>query len=549
VHAARQLHYRYVRSGFGVEEDTLTASQHQSIGEGILGGVHMTDELSQREVIAFLCDPATHGDNAVDRMSTHGAHIFLAGPFAYKLKRAVKLAFMDYSTVERRRAMLQEEFDVNRDAAPELYVSVNPITRGADARLEIGGDGAVMDWILTMRRFDQSDLLDNMAGRGVLPLGLMDILADVIVAMHRRAPVVRRKEPEIFCQTALDNISPLRETFMESTAVDRIARHIGETCEALKEHLRQRSAQGFVRRCHGDLHLRNIVCLDGQPTPFDALEFDATLATGDVYYDLAFLLMDLDHRELPSHANRIFNRYVSITGDIAGLSGLPLFLAVRAAVRTKVAVASGSLAHGSDAAAWKTDAQNYLRLADSYLPAPTPRLLAIGGLSGTGKSRAAYEIAPKVSPAPGALVLRTDEIRKRLHQVADTTRLPKHAYETSVTDRVYSILLADARRCLEAGYSCILDAVFAGPEERLNAEAVAASLGVPFVGCWLEASLTVRQARINQRTNDASDADASIAEKQEAYDLGKISWHRIDARDRLEHTTRQLTAAFSLSNK
>jgi len=382
VRAARQLHYRCARGDFGVAEYTLTARQHQSLGKGNFMGVHMTDEFSQQEIIDFLCDSDTHGGNAVEQMSTHGAHIFLAGPFAYKLKRAVKLPFMDYSTVDRRRAMLQEEFDVNRDTAPALYISVKPITRSADGILTIGDDGAVMDWVLTMRRFDQSDLLDSMARCGGLPIGLMDALAHVIVDMHQRAPVVRRKEVEIFSQMALDNISPLRQTFLESSAVDRIARDISEACDALKEHLRQRSTLGFVRRCHGDLHLRNIVCLDGQPTPFDALEFAAALATGDVYYDLAFLLMDLDHRGLHSHANRILNRYVGSTGDIAGLYGLPLFLAVRAAVRTKIAVASGDLAQGSDTAVWRKEAENYLSLAGSYLPAPSPRLLAIGAYQG-----------------------------------------------------------------------------------------------------------------------------------------------------------------------
>lgn len=502
----------------------------------------MTDDLSQQEVIAFLSRPDTYGVTTVERMSTHGAHIFLAGDYAYKLKRAIKLPFMDYSTVERRHNMLGKEFDINRATAQALYISVKPIIRNAQGALAIGGHGEILDWVLTMRRFDQHNLFDDMARRGALRVELMDALADVIVDMHQRAPIVQRPEGDVFERVALDHIPPLRAIAVDQTIVGTVEQKLAKSCAALKPHLQKRTTRGFVRRCHGDLYLRNIVLIGGQPIPFDALEFDPAFATGDVYYDLAFLLMDLDHRGLRGHANRVLNRYVAATDDIEGLTALPLFLAGRAVVRAKVSAISAGLGDGKARGPYLQEALAYLNLADTYLPPAQPRLIAVGGLSGTGKTRASYAFAPELAPAPGAIVLRSDFVRKRLHGVVETTRLPKQAYEPSVTDWVYSVLAAGARRCLEAGFSCVLDAVFALPVERQAAEALADELGVPFVGCWLEAPLDVRQSRVKLRVKDASDADSAIAAQQEYYDLGEIGWHRIDAGGDLAMTMRQLAA-------
>ncbi|MBY0508600.1 MAG: AAA family ATPase [Rhodospirillaceae bacterium] len=501
----------------------------------------MTETESQTEAIVFLSDPSTHGGMPVERISTHGAHVFLAGDLAYKLKRAVKLPFMDFSTIENRHAVLDAELRINRTTAPGIYIEVRPICRAEGGALGFGGDGTVLDWVLVMRRFDQDDLLDRMACRGALDAPIMGALAEEIAAMHRRAPVISRPEGEVFTKTALDNIPALRDAPVDQGLVDKLEGLLQAGCAEHKRYLDNRAAGGFVRRCHGDLHLRNIVLLDGRPAPFDALEFDDGLATGDVFYDLAFLLMDIDHRGLRWLANGVLNRYVGLTDDIEGVRALPLFLAVRAAIRAKVTVISAAVS-GGDRSSLLRDASSYLELAVGYLPSRAPVLAAIGGLSGTGKSRVAAALAPKLGQCPGALVFRSDVFRKRLHGVEETVRLPPEAYTEQATGRVYSALLDAAGRCVRARHPAIIDAVFSKPAERAAVEDLAKRHGVKFIGLWLETGLEVRKARVAARSKDASDADTAIVERQETYQVGQVTWHTVDANGSIERTRNQVAA-------
>lgn len=475
--------------------------------------------------MAFLADPATHGGAPVDRVSTHGAHVFMAGDRAYKLKRAVNLGFLDFTLPAQRRAMLDAEMKLNRDGAPQLYLDVRAVARGADGRLTFGA-GEPIDWVLVMRRFDQDALLDRVAARGALTEAMIDSLAVTIARMHAAAPAVTAPTAPTFRQAALDNIAVVRASPLPRNAVDAADRALTRALDDLADYLKARAAAGFVRRTHGDLHLGNIAVVDGQPIPFDALEFDAALATGDVYYDLAFLIMDLEHRGQTILANRLLNRYVALTGDIAGLRGLPLCLAIRAAVRAKVAaIAAGQ---SGDAGPLAT-AGAYLKLMGRYVPAPAPRLVAIGGLSGTGKTAVARAIAPALVPAPGALILRSDVVRKSLCGVPETQRLPAEFYTRELSARVYAALYQDARVALAAGWSVIVDAVFAAETERAAVAAVARDLALPFAGVWLEAPLDVRKARVGQRRGDASDADADVVGLQDSYALGRMQWARCDA--------------------
>lgn len=502
----------------------------------------MNADDSQRDVVDFLSQPKTHGGNPVERITTHGAHVFLSGDRAYKLKRAVKLPFMDFSTVERRQTMLEREFRINRGIGGDIYLGVEPIVYTVGNGLRIGGVGDIVDWVLVMRRFAQHDLLDDMARRHALSIDVMEPLADAIVTMHRAAPAIERKESEFFANVALDNITSLRQASIDQDLVAQTAARFEQAYADLREHLEWRSRNGYVRLCHGDLHLRNIVFLDGRPLPFDALEFDDSLATGDVYYDLAFLLMDLDYRGFRGHANRVLNRYVSRTDDIEGLKGLPLFMATRAAVRAKVAALTATLAEGPTKQS-ADEAVAYLRLAGSYLPAPAPRLVAVGGLSGTGKTRTSLEIAPSFGAAPGAIVIRSDIVRKQLAGVPETTRLPEDSYTPAMTARVYDTVASKAGRCLASGYASIVDAVFAQAIERSNIERIARDHRVPFTGCWLGATVAERLARIEGRRNDASDANSAVAQRQETFDLGQINWHAIDANGDVDHTAKQIAAA------
>jgi predicted kinase len=267
--------------------------------------------------------------------------------------------------------------------------------------------------------------------------------------------------------------------------------------------------------------------LDGAPVLFDALEFDPAFATIDVFYDLAFLLMDMIERGMHAPANIVFNRYLTQTrrdSDFDVLAALPLFLSVRAAIRAKVTAARQKNDKDSTVA---QSARDYFALAGKLLLPPAPKLIAVGGLSGTGKSLLARSLAAEILPAPGAVWLRSDVERKALFGVAETDKLPEAAYTRDVTARVYASLAAKARRVLAAGHSAIVDAVYADAKERAEIEQAVGSTA--FHGLFLTADLGVRIARVGARSGDASDADAAVARAQERYDLSAIAWHMVDA--------------------
>jgi predicted kinase len=302
--------------------------------------------------------------------------------------------------------------------------------------------------------------------------------------------------------------------------------------ERVSPILTERGNAGCVRRCHGDLHLGNIVMIDDVPVPFDALEFSEALATIDVLYDLAFLLMDLDARNDRQAANVVFNAYVAfepIGGEIEGVACLPLFLACRAAVRAVVAMARTEQVAPEDQGELQAEIRRNAALARAYLAPAPPLVIAVGGLSGTGKSTLATELAPCIGQAPGALHIRSDVERKRLFGVPETQRLERQHYRVGTAERVYSIVEDKARRSLGAGHSAIVDAVFAKPEERDAIEAIARQSSCDFIGLWLTAPAELLISRVEQRHGDASDADRRVVKEQLRYDLGGIAWTSVDA--------------------
>ncbi|MCW2243452.1 bifunctional aminoglycoside phosphotransferase/ATP-binding protein [Azospirillum canadense] len=503
---------------------------------------HAQSDPVQREVAAFLGDPRSHGGAAVERVDTHAAMVFLAGDRAYKLKRAVRYPYLDFSSVERRHAACVAELALNRRTAPTLYLGVEPVVRREDG-LAFGGGGTVpsdqvVDWVVVMRRFPADALLERMAERGALTDDLMRDLADAVATFHQAAE--RRTDgggAEAMRAVVDGNLRELRETpaLFPPEHVEQLASRSASALERLAPLMEARRASGLVRHGHGDLHLRNIVLLDGQPTLFDGIEFDESLAVIDIAYDLAFLVMDLEQRGLRNHANAVLNRWLDATGDLDGLALLPLFLSMRAAVRAKVAAAAAKLSADDGAAAkdssavLEREAAGYLDFAIRALDPAPPRLVAVGGLSGTGKTRLALGLAPWLGPMPGAVVLRSDVLRKRLFGAADTDRLPAEAYDAAVTRRVYAMLVDKARRVLAAGHAAVVDAVHARPEERAAIAAAARDSGLKFDGVWLDAPLDTRVARVASRRGDASDATAEVAKSQESYDVGAIDWLRVDA--------------------
>ena len=483
----------------------------------------LTGAPEQREVFAFLADKRTHGQrDTVARIDTHGAVVFLAGPDVYKVKRAVRFPFMDFSTLERRRAACAAEIEVNRESAPGLYLGVVPITRDG-AALRLGGGGEIVEWAVHMRRFDETTTLDRLAANGKLGAALVDRLAIVVADLHRRAPP-RDGAPATgsLRRVLSDTVDELGQTGL-FPQTGRFGAALAAAFDAAAPLLERRAAAGQVRRCHGDLHLGNLALIDGVPVPFDAIEFDEAFATSDILYDLAFLLMDLCERGLRADANRLLNRYLAASDDarlqIEGLAALPACMSLRAAIRAKIMAAQ----HRPEAAL------TYFAAAARFLEAVPPRLVAVGGLSGTGKSTLAAALAPQLGRPPGAVHLRSDVERKRRFAVTETTALPAAAYRPEVTAEVYARLYDLAGAALRAGQAAVVDAVFQRADERAAIEAVAADAGVGFAGLWLEAPLAVLQQRVSERRGDASDATAEVVAAQAARDSGAVAWHRLDA--------------------
>ncbi len=482
----------------------------------------------QSDVLAFLRDPASHGGKAVEEIETHAAHVFLAGERAYKLKRSVRFAFLDFSTVALRKAACESELSLNRRTAPDLYEAVSAITREADGRLALDGAGDAVDWLVVMKRFDQGTLFDRLAARGALDDGQLRDLADAIAAFHDIAePRPDMGGREGMAHVIAGNMATLREAegaFVPS-AVETIERLWRRGLDRHGALLDARRSAGQVRWCHGDLHLRNICLIDGRPTLFDGIEFNPDIACIDVLYDLAFLLMDLQHRDMARAANLVLNRYLGRSEDVGGLALLPFFQSLRAGVRAMVSAIEAAEGHGEQGG----EARDYLDLATRLLERPSPGLVAVGGYSGSGKSLLAADVAPFVGAAPGAVVLRSDVVRKRLMGMAPEATLAKDAYRGEVTRRVYAHLQDLARRALAAGATVVLDAVHGEATERHAAEALAAAAGVPFCGLWLEAPAAVLRARVAARRDDASDATVSVLENQLARGVGDIAWVRLDA--------------------
>jgi hypothetical protein len=502
----------------------------------------------QTEVVAFLSSPSTHDGEPVERIDTHASIVFLAGKCAWKLKRAVRYDYLDFSTVERRRAMCDAEVRINRRTAPDLYRGVVPVARQRDGSL--GGSGTPVDWLVEMVRFDQDGLFDRLAARGDLNLDLMRPLAAAIARFHHTAE--RRLDhggAPGMAWVVEGNATGFAEQgagILEEAACADLTRRSREEIERHRDLLDSRRDRGCVRQCHGDLHLRNIVMIDGRPTLFDAIEFNDEIACIDVLYDLAFLLMDLWRRQMPRHANIIWNGYVTDTDDVGGIPLLPIFLSCRAAVRAKTSATAANLQGDPQRKRELQDmAREYLAMAQRLLQPPPACLIAIGGLSGSGKSTLARALAPLIGAVPGAVVIRSDETRKQLCGVDPLQRLGPEGYTAEMSRQVYETIAHRAAQAVAGGQSAIVDAVYGRPADRETIGRVAAAAQVPFVGLWLDAPEAVLLARSEQRRLDASDADAAVIRQQLAQDVGVVAWRRIDASRTLDDVLRTATAVLS----
>jgi len=477
-------------------------------------------EAEQLDTIAFL-----RGLEPCTQITTHASHAFLYATRVLKLKRALRYAYLDFSTPEKRIADCERELAINRRFTPRLYLGLRRITRTVDGALRLDGEDETVDGVVEMRRFKDEGLFSRVVEEGRATPALVTRLAGVIAVSHELADVASKGGADAF-----GRVLALNEVALRTTAPVTPER-IETLCAGLRAHLTRhaalldaRRARGCVRRCHGDLTLRNICLFEGEPALFDALEFDEDLATNDVLYDLAFPLMDLWRMGARDLANLLFNRYLDARDEADGLPLLPLFMATRAVVRAHVTAALAR-----EAPERLAEAQGYFELAESLLAPRQPLLVALGGFSGSGKSTLSAHLASALGPAPGARIHATDRIRKALHGVAATDKLPPEAYAPEVSARVYAREREACAATLRAGHGCIAEAVFDRAEDRAAIEAVAQAAGVPFAGFWLDAPVEVLAQRIAGRRGDPSDADVAVMRAQVARGNEDARWTLLDA--------------------
>ena len=477
-------------------------------------------EADQLETIAFL-----RGLEPCAQITTHASQVFLYPARVLKLKRALRYDYLDFSSPEKRIADCERELAINRRFTPNLYLGERRISRAADGALQLDGAGEAVDGLVEMRRFRDEDLFSRVVEEGRATPAIVTRLAEVIASSHEAAVVASDGGAAAFGRVLALNESALQASAPVSPErIEALCAGLRALADRHAALLDARSARGCVRRCHGDLTLRNICLFEGEPALFDALEFDEGLATIDVLYDLAFPLMDLWRMGALDLANLLFNRYLDARDEGDGLPLMPLFMATRAVVRAHVTAALAR-----EVPERLAEAQGCFALAEALLQPRKPLLVALGGFSGSGKSTLSAHLASALGPAPGARIHATDRIRKALYGVAATDRLPPEAYAPEVSARVYAREREACAAMLGAGHGCIAEAVFDRAEDRAAIEAVAQAASVPFAGFWLEAPVEVLAQRIAGRRGDPSDADEAVMRAQVARGNEGVGWARLDA--------------------
>ena len=467
-------------------------------------------------------------------VETHISWVFLTGDYAYKVKKPLDLGFLDFSTLEKRAHCCREELRLNRRLAPSLYLDVVALTGTPEAPV-LGGPGEPVEYAVKMRQFDEAGLLDRLIAGGELPPERIDRIARIAADFHARA---ERAPAESDFGTPERAHHPVAENFVQTLALvsgpDVVVRLQGlqaaseEAYRRLAPRMAARRRDGFVRECHGDMHLGNMALVDGDVAIFDGIEFNANLRWIDVMSEVAFLCMDLEQRGRPDYAWRFLNAYLERTGDYAGLSLLHYYQAYRAMVRAKVTairLAQPGLSAGDRAAA-EASFLGYLSLAEGYTAAGRPFLAITRGPSGVGKSWLAGGLAERL----GAVRVRSDVERKRLANLAPDapsgSGFDTGIYTREMSQATYARLAELAREVASAGLPVVADAVFLERAHREPFAAIARELGIPFLVLDLTAPRETLRARLTERERtggDASEATAAVVDRQ------LEAWRPLDA--------------------
>lgn len=482
-----------------------------------------TDYSGQSKLINVLLDSGhyPHPARAVHLVETHISWVLLAGRYAYKIKKAVDLGFLNFTDLEARRFFCTEEIRLNRRLAPKVYLDVISIG-GSPEQPEWGVQPAI-EYAVRMRRFAATRQMDKLLVRGKILPRHMDSLAAALARFHGGLPAVETGSAfgsaVAIHASAMQNFECLQSLLKKPDDLDAVAalHHATEAAYVVCEKIfEERRMQGYVRECHGDLHLGNIALIGNNPVPFDGIEFSPALRWIDVMDEVAFTVMDLLHRERPDFAYRFLNAYLETTGGYGGVSVLRFYVAYRAGVRAKVSAIRASQTGMSNRGAAEALAtcRSYLALGKTYLDRHQPALIITHGLPGSGKTTFAQAALERLQ----ALRIRSDVERKRLFglaPLADSSHIGSNMYAADATRRTYARLHELARELLMAGFAVIVDAAFLKREERERFRELARELAAPFAIASMRANKTTLYARIARRRKqacDASEADITVLE-------------------------------------
>ncbi len=495
------------------------------------------DKISQDTLITALQHKEAY-DHPVDNISlceTHISWVFLTGRYAYKLKKPVDFGFLNFSTLEKRKHYCEEEVRLNGRLAPQLYLDVVPIC-GKISSPQINGQGPILEYAVKMRQFDTTQEFDVLLASGKLTKEHMNETAQALADFHANIATTDEQSsfgtPEAIQQPVLENfeqINQLGEDWLIQHQLKKPLAHLHQWSinqyQSLETTFQERKKNGFVRECHGDLHLRNIVIYESQVTPFDGIEFNANLRWIDIMSELAFLLMDIEDHNRFDLSRRLLNNYLEITGDYAGLSILRFYQVYRAMVRAKVSglqllqttnnskPKNESLTHEID---------NYIKLACQYTRTTTPKLIISHGLSGSGKTYISQLLLERFPPEQGDIIrLRSDVERKRLFGMSKTTRdrsgTNKGIYTIKASQQTYERLFELTRNIIKAGFSVIVDAAFLKEDQRLIFYNYAEETKIPFLILHSKTDMDIQVQRLHmrlQQNQDTSDADNTVLNQQ-----------------------------------
>lgn len=467
----------------------------------------------------------SHPIDKFEVIETHISQVLLTGSYVYKIKKPVNFGFLDFSTLQKRHHYCEEELRLNRRLAPQLYLGMVRIT-GSEAQPLLDGSGEVIEYAVKMRQFPQQAQLDRMLASGKLNDDIIDRLADKVGQFHQTISSADANSPfgdiDHLRQPMLENFTQIREVVKEPaviTSLDLLEKWTRQQLNKLDSVIRSRKQNGFVRECHGDMHLRNIAWWQDEIIIFDCIEFNPNLYWIDVISEIAFLIMDLEDRKQEGFAQRFLNRYLEITGDYEGILLLKFYKVYRALVRAKVEVLRAAQEQPGSEEYQQTmhGFRQYLELAEVYLKTEQPMLLINYGLSGSGKSVTTRKLVERLP----AIQLRSDVERKRLHNVSPKERVSgeqqQWLYSREATDKTYARLIELARNLLDAGYSVVVDAANLKRRARQPFVDLANSMQIPYRILAYQADATILKERVKRRTEsdeDVSDATMAVLKQQ-----------------------------------